>query len=64
MKKFEYVQLYLNINSSEAKDTLNIFGERGWELISIIDTNNIGNDDYKNFFLKRPLKIIKNEKTK
>ena len=63
MKKFEYKQLYLNVNDfEETERVLNTFGKIGWELISIIDAPNIGSRDFKHFFLKKPLKIVKNEK--
>lgn len=64
MKKFEYEQLFLNVNDfEEVERVLNTFGKVGWEVFSVVDSPNIGSKDFKHFFLKRPLKIVKNEKT-
>lgn len=67
MKKFEYKHLFLDINDfSEHGNVisyLNKFGNNGWELVSIVDGIDTSNKKFKNFFLKRPLKIVKNEKT-
>jgi hypothetical protein len=64
MKKFEYKQIYLDVNDINETPTkmLNILGNDGWELISIVDAQNIGSKDFKHFFLKKPLKNIKSEK--
>lgn len=41
MKKFEYKQLFLNVNNNESIDHLNIFGNDGWELVSTIDVQSV-----------------------
>lgn len=65
MKRFEYKQIYLDVNGN-VKETptkvLNILGVDGWELISVVDAQTIGSKDFKHFFLKRPLKNLKIEK--
>ena len=62
MKKFEYKQLYFNVNDNlDTVKHLNIFGNDGWELISVVDGYELAGKNYKHFFFKRPLKISKNE---
>jgi len=64
MKRFEYKQIYLDVNDINETPTkvLNTLGTDGWELISVVDAQTIGSKDFKHFFLKRPLKNVKIEK--
>lgn len=50
MRKFEYKVIQLkpsslwsfNVSVDEVEDVLNKYGQEGWELVSMIDTNSAG----------------------